>query len=87
MRFFFVVLPRVIVAFLAFWLVRGLLKSFSRSKARPRQVSGQLRKDPICGTYVADEISWKAHSGGEELHFCSRECRDAYVQASRKPAV
>jgi len=47
------------------------------SNSAPR--TGELKKDPACGTYIATETSIKEKVGGEILHFCSRECRDKYV--------
>ncbi len=47
----------------------------------PSQVplSGELKKDPVCGTYIAAATSIKEKVGGQTLHFCSPECRDKYV--------
>ena len=47
----------------------------------PDQVplTGELKKDPVCGTYIATATSIKEKVGGQTLHFCSQECRDKYV--------
>jgi YHS domain-containing protein len=42
-------------------------------------LSGELKKDPVCGTYIATATSIKERVGGETYHFCSQECRDKYV--------
>jgi YHS domain-containing protein len=42
-------------------------------------LTGELKKDPVCGTYIATTTSIKETVGGETLHFCSKECRDKYV--------
>jgi len=54
--------------------------------AQPRQPSstqipltGELKKDPSCGTYISAATSLKETVGGETFHFCSKECRDKYV--------
>ena len=55
--------------------------------SEPAVSTGEMKKDPQCGTYVSTELSLKARYGGEVLHFCSQECQDAYLQArSSKPA-
>ena len=46
----------------------------------PRPVSRELKKDPQCGTYVSPELSIRSRYGGEELHFCSRECEEKFFQ-------
>ena len=43
--------------------------------------SGMLRRDPVCGTYVAESISVKLNSPAGPIHFCSAACRDQYVKA------
>jgi YHS domain-containing protein len=41
---------------------------------------GVLRKDPVCGTYVAEISSTKLTVKGETIHFCSSECRDKFTK-------
>ena len=48
----------------------------------PRQqvpLTGELKKDPVCGTYIAAATSLQEKVGGQTFHFCSQECRDKYV--------
>lgn len=47
----------------------------------PNQVplTGELKKDPVCGTYIATATSIKENVGGQTYHFCSQQCRDKYV--------
>ncbi len=42
-------------------------------------LTGELKKDPACGTYIAAATSIKETVGGQTFHFCSQECRDKYV--------
>ena len=37
-----------------------------------------LQQDPVCGTYVAVDVSLKRVVNGKVIHFCSAECRDKY---------
>ncbi len=39
---------------------------------------GELKKDPVCGTFVAVSTSVKKTVHGEVVHFCSEACRDKY---------
>jgi YHS domain-containing protein len=41
-------------------------------------LTGELKKDPVCGTYIAAATSIKEKVGGQTVHFCSQECRDKY---------
>lgn len=42
-------------------------------------LSGELKKDPACGTYISAATSLKEIVGGETCYFCSKQCRDKYV--------
>lgn len=42
-------------------------------------LTGELRKDPVCGTYIAAATSIQEKVGGEIFYFCSKQCRDKYV--------
>ena len=42
-------------------------------------LSGELKKDPACGTYIAAAGSIQETVGGETFYFCSKQCRDKYV--------
>ena len=49
--------------------------------SRENQVplTGELKRDPSCGTYISAATSIKEKAGGETFYFCSKECRDKYV--------
>jgi YHS domain-containing protein len=54
----------------------------TREAAGRAQPVGELKKDPVCGTYVAVTASVKKTVGGEVIHFCSAACRDRYRTGS-----
>jgi len=39
---------------------------------------GELKKDPVCGTFVSPGAAFTRRVGGEMVHFCSVTCRDKY---------
>ena len=41
--------------------------------------SGELKRDPVCGTFVPTATSVKKSVHGETVHFCSTDCRDRYT--------
>ena len=41
---------------------------------------GELKRDPVCGTFVAATASLKKTVRGEVVHFCSAACRDKYQE-------
>jgi YHS domain-containing protein len=65
-------------------VMRVLSEIFNPRPAGPRietqvPLSGELKKDPACGTYIAAATSLRENVGGETFYFCSKQCRDKYV--------
>jgi len=56
-------------------------QSSQSGPASEKQVplTGELKKDPACGTYIAAATSIQEKVGGETIYFCSKQCRDKYV--------
>lgn len=44
----------------------------------PAQAGGELKRDPVCGTFIDAASSLKKTVGGETFYFCSTECRDKF---------
>jgi len=57
-----------------------------RSGSQPATVSGVMKKDPQCGTYVSTELSFKSRFRNEELHFCSRKCQEQFLHSHQAVA-
>ncbi|MCH8267583.1 MAG: YHS domain-containing protein [Acidobacteria bacterium] len=47
----------------------------------PKVITGEMKKDPQCGTYVSTELSLKSRYRNEVLHFCSRQCQEKFLEA------
>lgn len=43
------------------------------------QTVGELKRDPVCGTYVLTENAVRKNIEGETFYFCSEACRDKYL--------
>lgn len=81
-------LIRFILPLIAFLVIRYVLKHVlgsyrSVSAARDADeggvhAGGELKRDPVCGTYVAVNAAVIKKVDGRELHFCSVDCRDKY---------
>jgi len=87
------VLIRSLIFLFLFLMVRSLFRSLVagfRSPVAPPSPSrqpppvlpgGELKRDPVCGTYVSATASITRKVNGELVHFCSPECRDRYQGA------
>ena len=39
---------------------------------------GELKKDPVCGTFISTATAFQKFSQGQTYYFCSTECRDKF---------
>jgi YHS domain-containing protein len=90
LRFLFL---RFVLPLIAFLILRSIVKSVwgvlnSTVATRPPsaegpkfRTGGELKQDPVCGTYVSVNTSFTRVVKGKAVHFCSAECRDKYRAA------
>jgi len=81
-------LVEFLLPLILFLLVRNMIRGFfagSQSRRAMQQpqtppvpAGGELKKDPVCGTYVSIATALQEKIKGETVYFCSRECRDKY---------
>jgi YHS domain-containing protein len=60
-------------------LTRPAATQSNPAPGRQVPLSGELKKDPACGTYISASTSIQEKVGGETVYFCSKQCRDKYV--------
>ena len=52
------------------------------SSPRPQPSSppagGELKKDPVCGTFISAATAFQKYANGQTHYFCSTECRDKF---------
>lgn len=73
----------VIVGRAVRWIL-GIRPAQNGEAAKQREGSRRLHRDPVCGTHVAEEISFALREGGTTLYFCSEECRRKYAAEGKK---
>jgi YHS domain-containing protein len=47
------------------------------------QLGGELHKDPVCGTYVAESTPFRRQSAGQTFYYCSSDCREKHALVAR----
>ena len=52
----------------------------AKQHAQHLAATGELVKDPICGAYVEKASSISVREGDGVHHFCSYDCRDAFLK-------
>ena len=75
------------------YLLYRAMRSWMSPDARPKKsVSGKatgeiddvMIKDPYCGVYFPRRDAVHLNFGGNDLYFCSKECRDQYMARQSK---
>jgi len=54
-----------------------------KKRQQPKELV-EMKKDPICGTYLPENQAIKYKSGGETHYFCSEECKKKFTQIQEK---
>ena len=77
-----------IIPLLLFLVVRSLISGWFRggrsTPVRRKPVeqmpqSTELKRDPVCGTYVSSAGGFTRIIKGETVYFCSKDCRDKFA--------
>ena len=77
-------------------ILRRLVRNMSGGIVRPAEppvdvqsdaVTRKLVRDPVCGVHIAEGLALSVRSGGENLYFCSAECRDKYFNKTQRIAA
>jgi len=80
---------RIVLPLILFYVVRSVLRSLfaGGGTSTPEQpkvpAAGELKKDPVCGTYVSALGSPREQIGRELVYFCSEECRGKFLTRAR----
>ena len=81
----------ILLPLFLFLVIRSILRSIfqtgrdvARQQAAPPPqpsvvAGGELKKDPVCGTYISTSLALTRTVKGEVVYFCSKECRDRFV--------
>jgi YHS domain-containing protein len=60
-----------------------LFNTSSGQPGSPRAAStptgGELKKDPVCGTFISTATAFQKAAGGQTYYFCSTACRDKFA--------
>lgn len=66
-------------------LLSSLLQTGITGRPAPRERSGLLKQDPVCGIFVDVTLAVTEAVDGEQVYFCSEECRQKYLVRRRQP--
>lgn len=69
--------------FILWKLLTGDKKKKETNRRRDQETkaaSGQMARDPMCGTFVPQDSDIRVREGDKVYCFCSYECRDKYIK-------
>ena len=80
---FFAIVRYVFVALVGLFAkaVNPQARQSPQGQAARAPMGGELKQDPVCGTFVPTATSVKQTVNGELVHFCSVACRDKFKVA------
>jgi YHS domain-containing protein len=70
-------------------VVTKIMASFLNAAASPdqapetQQLGGDLHRDPVCGTYVAETTPHQNRISGQQFYYCSESCKERHALAPR----
>ncbi len=50
----------------------------AQSRRPTVEAGGELKRDPVCGTYISPATALQKRSGKEVYYFCSEQCREKF---------
>lgn len=51
--------------------------------AQQAQPTGELHKDPVCGTYVAESTPFRREASGQTFYYCSGDCKQKHALVAK----
>ena len=86
-----ILVARAILTSLMGGIARASSQAFSQTNqpgqqnraSRDEKVTGELHKDPVCGTYVAESSAFRKQLDGRTFYYCSERCREKHAVAAR----
>jgi hypothetical protein len=64
----------------------SLLQAGGASSSGPRQsaqLGGNLHRDPVCGTFVAESTPFQRRLPGQVFYYCSDACREKHALVAK----
>ncbi len=58
-------------------------RSMPRATGQTGQMTGELHRDPVCGTFVASSTEFQRLDGKQRFYYCSQNCQSQHVLAIR----
>ncbi len=76
---------RLLLLILIIYLFFKILwkKNKTRENSDSIEIEEEMKRDPVCGTYVPVSQAIKYKCKGETCYFCSDECKEKFVNSNK----
>ena len=65
-------------------IVRGFVNAGRPSAPQSNSpATGELHKDPVCGTYVAESTPFRSQISGSAFYYCSSDCKEKHTLVAK----
>jgi uncharacterized protein len=62
------------------WMATQFLDKQQTKNQKPQPIEDIMIKDPYCGAYFPQRQGETLRYDGQDLFFCSKECRDKFIK-------
>ena len=69
------------------WMLPGAQSRDAVSGQNAGEIDDVMVKDPFCDTYFPKRNGVRLRHRGEDLFFCSRECRDKFTDSLKEEST
>lgn len=66
------------------WKGEGIGFFKTKEKPHPQKALEEMKKDPVCGTYIPENQAVTYNAGDETYYFCSQECMQQFRQLQQQ---
>lgn len=82
------ILIYILLIYIVYKVFRSLVAPSGSSAMRSNQETGSfddvMIKDPVCEVYFPKKDGIYLNNNGNEIYFCSKECRDKFLDLQSK---
>ncbi|MGA8179031.1 MAG: YHS domain-containing protein [Desulfobacterales bacterium] len=70
--------------FLKSWMFKETPAQTAASENKTAEINNIMVKDPHCGVYFSKKDGVHLNMNGQDLYFCSEECKDKFLEKQAK---
>jgi uncharacterized protein len=73
----------IVVLYKILWKGEPLFRKRKKGKEHPQAALEEMKRDPVCGTFLPEKQAIQLKQGGETHYFCSEECKRKFTEEKK----